>query len=321
MRTIVLSVVFTACTGAGVELTTPTTDSEPVDLRREFPEPPAGGIQFVTPDYVIPAHTEKMLCYITPYDGATVGIHSQWTFQSPGGHHITVNATTQDEDSAPNGSWVDCTDTASSTMTNLEPLLVGGDLGHDDPEGPSGSLILPDGVAAELETGRRLVLQSHYINTTADDILVRDAINLELVDAAAVTTWAAPVVHLDQGFSLPPGETSTDSFDCAFAQEVDLLFIGGHMHEWGTAFSTELTRAGTGDRETVYEVPEWDPVFRDAPPYLEYAPGEMHLMPGDTFTTNCAWNNDTDAALEFPSEMCVTFAMAYPLKVPVVCEP
>ena len=64
---------------------------------------------------------------------------------------------------------------------------------------------------------------------------------LDLVEEASVETWAAPLVLVDTDFSLPPGESTTVSFDCALEEELNLLFLLGHMHEWGTAFSTDHT--------------------------------------------------------------------------------
>jgi hypothetical protein len=321
MRTcIVLSSLAAACTEP-VELTSSSTPSsdEPTDLRRDFPPPASGGVQFVTPEYVIPPGTEQQWCYITRYTGPDMGIHAQWTYQSPSGHHVTLNATNADEDDYPDGTFLECTEPEDMPMTNLEPLIVGGTGNQDAPDGPEGSFVLPDGMAAELEGDTRIVLQSHYVNATADSILVQDAINLDLVEPESVETWAAPVVHLDLDFALPPGPSSL-SFDCAFDQELDLLFLAGHMHEWGTAFSTVLTRAGA-EPEVLYDIPSWDPTFRDAAPTTAYEQGQMRLSEGDRFTTNCAWDNDTDGVLTFPQEMCVTFAMAYPLKSPIVCTP
>ena len=70
----------------------------------------------------------------------------------------------------------------------------------------------------------------------------------------------------------------------------------------------------------MYSVPEWDPVLRDAPTYVDFAPGEFVLEPDDKLTTRCEWNNDGDEPLSFPHEMCVTFGMAYPSRVPIICD-
>lgn len=308
------------CTGGGVELTTPDdTNAEPVDLRREFPAPPEGGLQFLTPDYVIPARSERQFCWFTSYDGPDMAMRGQWTYQSPGGHHVQITSTGASTDTFADDEVVDCTLQSDMPMTNLEPLLVLSDIDPEAEGGPVGGLELPDGFATPLDQGTRIVIQSHYVNTTADDILVNDAVNVALMDTADVTTWTAPYVHIETDLAIAQGDDAQD-VDCTWDADYDLLFLGGHMHEWGTAFSVELSRAG-GAPESVYDIPQWDPVYRDAPPIDRYEAGAFHVADGDRFVTHCAWNNDTDHVMGFPEEMCAVFGMAYPLKVPIVCDP
>jgi hypothetical protein len=315
----VLSGVFGGCSGEEIDLTTPEGEAEPVDLRRELPPPPEGGLQFVTPDYVIPPYTEVQWCWFTEYNGPDTAMSAQWTYQSPGGHHAQILSTNAGPDLYPTGEAFDCTSTDSMPMTDLNPLLVLAELTAEDPEGPVGQLILPDGLAAELESNTRIVIQSHYVNTTADPILVRDGVNVSLVPLEEVETWAAPWVHLDTDFLLPQGEHTLE-FECVWEDDMNILFLGGHMHEWGTAFSLQANPA-EGPSSELYAVPEWDPVMRDAPPMNRYEEAPLQVRAGDSFTTHCEWNNDTDHEMGFPEEMCVTFGMAYPLKVPIICDP
>lgn len=53
-----------ACTGKGGD----DTATEAVDLRGDFPAPPDGGIQFLTPDMTIDAYTEKLWCFFDTYE-------------------------------------------------------------------------------------------------------------------------------------------------------------------------------------------------------------------------------------------------------------
>ena len=303
-----------ACTPDPQDSATPV---DAVDLRRDFPEPPEGGLQFVTPEYIIPAYSEQMWCYFITYDAENVGLHAQWTYQSQMGHHIVVTSTNADEDDYPDGMVLECTETSDMPMTDLDPLLVGGVLGNPETD-YEGELVLPDGMAARLQSGTRLILQSHYLNVTGDDILVQDAINLDIIAEDDVQTWAAPFVHVRTEHPIPANAEHSMDFSCDWEEELNVLFLGGHMHEYGTAFSASMTR--DGQTETIYEIPLWDPVFRDAPPYVEYQEGEFVVGPGDTFNTHCEWYNNTDAVIDFPAEMCVTFGMVYPYKVPMICS-
>lgn len=297
----------------------PADAEEAVDLRREFPEAPEDGIQWITPEMVIPAYTEQEWCYIFTYEGETVGIDFNGMYQSDYGHHVIVAATNAEDDEYPDGTFMDCTDPDAMPMASLEPLIVGSNIGTLDGETHTYEFWMPDGMAVRLPEGQRLILQSHYVNTTETPILVQDALSIGLVPEDEVETWAAAFIHTDSDFSLPPGQESTVTIDCTWEQDASIFFMTGHMHEWGTSYKVErLTDDGA---ETIYDVPTWDPLFRDAPPVTAYDIGAFNVSAGETFRTSCSWYNDTDQALEFPQEMCATAMMGYPSKVPVVCEP
>ncbi len=290
-----------------------------VDLRREFPEPPEGGAQWVTPEMIIPAYTEQEWCYLTTYEGPTVGIEFMGSYQGEYGHHIVMTATNAEEDEYPDGTFLDCTDPDAMPMTSLEPLIVGGLNRISDPETNSYEVEMPEGMAARLAEGQRLIFQSHYVNTSPDPILVQDAINTGFVAEDEVETWTAAIVHTDIDIAIPAGQAETMTVDCTFEDDVYLYYMIGHMHEWGSSYQIEWTHEqGT---ETIYDIPTWDPLYRDLPPTNEYAVGEFLVKAGDTFRSTCTWYNDEDHEIGFPQEMCATAMMAYPAKVPVVCEP
>lgn len=304
-----------ACDKSAVDAATDgtSTGTDAVDLRVDFPAPPEGGIQFLTEDFVIPANSERMFCQYLTYDGPTVGMHAQQAYQSEYGHHVTLNGTSISPLDKPDGTVEDCTGNSTDTMADVEPLLIGGDVT---------GLTLPTGFAAYLESGQRIVLQSHYVNTSDDDILVKDAINLDVLAPDAVETWAAPFAFALDHNPIPVGAVDYElSFDCTWNTSGNLLFLGGHMHEWGSSFAVDDTLATGGEPARVYEVATWDAALRDAPTYNDYAMGEFAVAAGDTFKTTCAWTNDTDHELDFPEEMCAAFGMYYPAQAPFICSP
>ena len=113
-------------------------------------------------------------------------------------------------------------------------------------------------------------------------------------------------------------QTSTLTFDCTFDEPYEVMYLTGHMHEFGRRFSFEY---GPEDAMALmYEIPEWEPVFRDAPPLNHYERDELWFRPDNVLRTNCEWFNDTDEALAFPAEMCATYGMLIGSKTPVVCS-
>ena len=313
LRSLLLFAVLTVgCAGVGEE-------AEVLDLRRSFPAPAGDSIVFRPPAYEIPAGTEKQWCWATTYDGPDVGIIESHNYQVPGGHHVVLFGTSETERNLPDGEVWDCTETDSLNMASFEPVIIGGSIEIDE-EGVSNDFILPEGIAAYLGSGQRLVLQSHYVNVTGSTILVQDEAQFRTVPEDSVETWAAPWVNTTDNFAVPPhSEDYTVEFDCTWDGDYELLQFGGHLHEWGRAISTSMTTADTGDTEVIYDVPDWAPVMRDAPPYHEFLPGEFIVKSGDSFHTTCTWFNNQDEELIFPREMCVVFGMAYPSKIPIIC--
>lgn len=309
--------LLTACDD-GEESPTPQT----VDGHAEYPVAPEGALVIRTEDLTIPAFSERQYCLIDTYRGEDVGIVTQRSYQGLMGHHLSLFGTTLSEEDYPDGSLFDCTLPESMNMASMEPIIIGGDIVKGE-KFVTNEFVLPEGMAALLNAGQRIVVQAHYLNTSENNIVVQDEIQLETIPESEVVTWAAPFVNTVTNFSIPANTMGHNiTFDCTMGDELGeltFLYIGGHLHEWGKSFATYHTRAGT--TEKIYEVPEWDPAFRDAPKYLSYEPGEMVAKPGDVFTTSCTWNNDQDYDMSFPQEMCVTFGMVYPAKLPIVCDP
>lgn len=312
-----LPLVLLACTsepdGDGDD-----TEVEATDLRREFPQADPDAVVFTTPEMIIPPFTDIEYCWVTTYTGPEVGLTGLRNYQSVNGHHVVILGTTETERELPDGTVWDCTTTESLGMADTEPIIVGGGLEYVD-DGVDNFFDLPEGMASELESGQRIVVQSHYINPTDTPIRVVDQTQYLTVPTEEVQTWASVMALTDNGVNIPKGATDyTTSFDCTIEERYNLIYLGGHMHEWGKSFSLDRKRGEQTDR--VYEVATWDPVYRDAPIIHEYEENEFIIEPGDMFTTTCSWFNDQDKDLTWPHEMCVTFAMVYPAKVPVICD-
>lgn len=287
---------------------------EPLDQRTEVPDPPPGGVQFLSGEYVIEAGEEKQMCLIQTYDGPDVGIHGLNTYQTGQGHHVAFLATTVSPEEFPDGEPFDCTKEEDFDMTLLTPLFLGTAVGLDG----INEVTLPDGMAAMMRSGTRIVVQSHYVNATTDKILVRDGFNVDLMPASEVEVWAAPFFNATLGFEVPTGDELSVQFDCTFGQDVNLLYLYGHMHDWGARFHVDLTRVGEST-ERIYEVEEWRPDYRDHAPLNDYGKDAFFVGADDVVTTSCTWANDTDSALGFPQEMCLSLGMLYPAKETIAC--
>lgn len=306
-----------ACTDATGDSATP---DDVVDVRlteADLPEATAGQVTWWGADTIIEPGQDVMWCTLGTYEGEDAGIHDNVSYQAEFGHHFVLMGTTVSQLDYPDGTSFDCTN-SETYMIDIEPMALvsaayvdGAELGT--------ALPMPDGMAYKLDQGQRYILQSHYLNSSTERIRVQDAIQLTLLDPdTEVDTWAAPYAMSLSEFSLPPQETTEIGFDCTAEANWSVLFMLPHMHEWGTRFRLDSDRGGVVSN--VLDVPTWEPYFRDAPPVTVYGDTPMEIQTGDVLSTTCEWFNDTDEAIEFPHEMCVSVGIVYPQTTPVICD-
>jgi hypothetical protein len=272
---------------------------EPRDERVPIPPEDPDVLSFFGAEVVVESGEERMVCIYTSHKGADVAFNDAYGLQGKGGHHAVLLAAKKPQ---PDGTVEDCTDAAD--MSKYDVLTIPQEL--------------PDGYGSLLTSGRQMVIQSHYVNTTDEPILIRDIVQLHTMPMEEVVTWAAPFVTNTLDLEIPAGKTAEVSFDCEVPVDVDLLMVGGHMHEWGTKFTLEMG-ATPETMEMTYLVDPWQPEFRDLPPVTLYFEAPKRLAKGTVVRTTCNFNNTEDHALVFPHEMCTSFGIVGGLKEAVVC--
>src|SRR5688572_16291018 len=271
-----------------------------LDVRVPIPEPDPEYVDLITPEETIAPGDERMYCYYLDNHEGDLALRGMATMQGQYGHHVTLLST---DERMPDGTRVDCS--GNEYMAKMRAYVY--------PIDP-----LPDGVGVMIPADSQYVLQMHYVNAGDQPILVRDVARLHRVDAAAVTTWAAALTTNDLTVNLPPGE-STSSWDCVIENDVDLLLLGGHMHENGTVFSVEIG-PDAESLENLYLVDPWKSQYRDAPPISLFFTEPRHLTPGTVVRTNCTWMNPGTTAITFPEEMCSAFAYIGRQQEPLRCQ-
>ena len=267
-------------------------------------------IVFDTPTLVIPAYSERMHCYFLTYDGPDVAVvRGSGTQNAEFGHHVLPALSQVSTAEYPDGSVVDCTE----KWVDAEPMIEVTDFAGEG----SFSFALPDGLGRKLESGQRIMLNSHHINTTDTAIEVNDRIELYVASIEEVDTFVAPFWHSPPNLYIPPGSQDI-SHTCEIRRDLTFLYMMGHMHEYGVSFSVDHHRLD-GTTERIYEVLSWDAVYRDVPPVEYFDLGAFTIKEGESVTTTCSYQNNTDSALEFPTEMCTTIGIVYPAEEAFEC--
>lgn len=285
---------------SGADASTSGVPDDAVDERVEMPPENPNALFFGGAEFVVGPGEDVMMCYSVDYEGAEVAYKNAISLQGKGGHHVILLGA---KEPLPAGTVEDCSD--GMDMSKYDLLMIPQEL--------------PTGYGTILPAGRHMVIQSHYVNTTDKPLLVRDVVQLDLIPMGDVQTFAAPIATNTIDIALPAGESTEVSFDCELAEDVELLMLGGHMHEWGTKFEAKIGPS-VDELESLYLVDPWRADFRDVPPVTLFLDNPKPLTAGTIIRTTCTWENTEAEAIEFPHEMCSTFGILAGIKDPVECR-
>ena len=286
---VVFSIFFALCSCKAPQNTVETGDSEskpidsasgiPVNDQTEtHPNPPQDGYQIATPVMMVQPYSEIIYCYYGTYDGPDVGVVHFLPFtHSSFNHHSILR--TQFGVEAEDGELVACGDSMEDLYRD-SPDGMGGrtliQVTHVKGQTPLAGdwLALPDGYAVKLNSGSRWVVDTHFINPTDEIVLVNDTMNFGLVPVDEVENWIG-AFELRGDVEIPPQEEWSNSFDCTWEEDYEILSIFAHMHHLGKRFATDWTH--NGQTERIYELTEWLPEYRENPRDItqHYLPGEF----------------------------------------------
>jgi len=316
MSLLLTMTLLTACSDS--KDSTATTDENVVDMTMvegvDYPTPTATDVIWNMPAYEIQPYSDTQMCLAGTYTGEDVALVGFGGYQQEAyGHHVLVLGTSTSAIDLPDGTFFDCTETQNLNMDSLEPIIL-----PTAGNGEAFGMVLPTGIATKLRKGQRWLLQVHNVNTSGDVVKVNGIGIAPTLPMEQVTEWAAPWTTNRTGFEIPAGESKTLSFDCTFDTEYHMLYLMGHMHEWGTHFKLEKLEAD-GTATTMYEQ-VWDPAYRDTPPIVDLSADPLIAPAGTTWRTTCEWYNDTSEALTFPGEMCASVSMVYPALTADICS-
>jgi hypothetical protein len=281
-----LALFALALTGCAVEDAAPADNTR--DLRVELPLEVDGWRNIIGGEAIIAPGEEKMLCFHMTWDQPTMAVGEIDMIQGKMGHHAVMVTT---KAPLPAGSVEDCT--ASTEMWKYNAFLI-----------PVPSL--PAGMGIELATGQHMVLQSHYVNIGDVPIKIRDVVRVRQRQTKDVQKWVSTLSASSFDIDVMPGASRTETFDCGFDEDVELILAGPHMHEEGTGFQIHLGPS-VDKLELLQDVDDWIEEYRDSPPVLMAFDKPLAVPKGSILRTTCSWKNTRDHQIGFPEEMCTTF--------------
>jgi hypothetical protein len=295
----------------GLVLLASCTDGDDVSYIAGFAPPPAadGYTRFVMPTVAeLQPGEDLMFCqWVAPPADLDRQIIDATGFQSTGGHHIALYATSQVE---PIGTSRICT---------LRDMLTVNFVGAVGAEGLSAAK-LPDGMAFSVPAGFALMTNTHYFNTSDEVMDAQSVIDVKFADPKQRLAAAGNVAVNYDTFSIPPGGSFTSDGYCKATKQLSFFMWGNHMHEWGAHAMSEIIRAD-GTRQLMAKDDTWSQDRTFNPVWTRWDTAAPFIVnPGDTFHVQCSWNNTTGEPLTFPVEMCVSTGFTLEEMPQSVCE-
>jgi hypothetical protein len=253
----------------------------------------------------IPASGDLTWCtYIAnPFDREVDVVQSRG-FQSKFGHHAILMEVVGAEGRL--GQSHKCAD---ADMTNARFLAGGSDA--------AAQFHIPEGVAFRIKKASVLMVQTHWINTSAKPVVGQAVFNIGIKDADGSRQSAQLFAAYTANVALPARGPAHAKTACTIKQDMSLFALGGHAHEWGTHVKLTLDR--NGKSETLYDH-EWQPHYQADPPlnYFETS-APLAFKAGDVLHVECDYQNTSDAEVRFPREMCVGMGFYFPGTADVQC--
>jgi hypothetical protein len=258
-----------------------------------------------TMSLTVPAYTELHKCqYVQLPAGADVNVDGFAHQYTAGSHHFLLYRTTLT--SIPSGmtGQYDCTNGDEPIWQNATGIAYGA-------QTPSGAYTFPAGVAATLPAGGVLIMNTHFLNATANPIDTTVQMGLDTTTADKVHTQGGFFIFYDPFIDVPAMSVGHSGGRCSVPQDVNVLMAFTHYHYRGTGMEVWLDPNAT-TKTTMppfYKTSDWQHPTDFTGPMTWPAASEVRFQ--------CDYDNtDTTEVLQGPnaktSEMCVLAGLYYP---------
>jgi hypothetical protein len=276
------------------------------------PPDPSEGFQLMMQPVVVEPFSELWWCEV--YDAPNTeyaAINRVEFLQNPGTHHMTLSTVTLGGTRLPEGQ-LDCTELYGDASLMEDQLMFFGN--QDDAEGV---MQLPDKTVADFPPALQIIHEVHYVNTTDAPVTLYSYVNAYTIDRDTVEAriWGGQV--RDENLSIPAGGTATEWTRCEMNEDVEVIFLAGHMHEKGTRFTVKPWD-GAESGEIFFDNDDWH-----NPKITQYDP-PLVIPAGTGFEYACTWENPTDAEVTYgltaEDEMCNLAVVFTPMSTTTLCE-
>jgi hypothetical protein len=254
-----------------------------------------GGVAMFTDVVTIKPGEDVTFCtYVPGTTDSVMYIHDTLGSQSKWGHHSILQYSTKAQEAGTRRC-------SQESQEAQQGQIIGGTGGEG-----TGAIKLPDDIVSEVPAGAQFIINHHWINQSDAEIEAQaemitvpshaDPSELRIARALSIAV-------LD--FKVMPKEDGEQSGECTFEQDMDMLSMIGHEHQWGTHVKAERMR---DDGSDVIFDHDYDESMVSHPKTTSYAAdAPFQFSKGDRVRMTCNWANTSNMELVFPREMCILF--------------
>lgn len=154
----------------------------------------------------------------------------------------------------------------------------------------------PSPTGLRIPKGTQLILDTHFINTTAQSLDACASIDLTrgTVDVPLELLTMLPAAEYT--LSVPPLGSVSVSYPQPSGGNFQILSAWGHMHEGATQFLLSIKETGT----TLFESTDWA-----EPKPMIFSDQTVLIESTQSFQLDCSFDNVGTTAVGFPDQMCV----------------
>jgi Copper type II ascorbate-dependent monooxygenase, C-terminal domain len=263
-------------------------------------------IQFQMASKIAPGGETLMCSFMQfPADRGVIAVPSAESLFTPGSHHLLAYRS-------------DLTDIPTNQL-GVWPCSDGSWMVHQrgsyyEAQEPMSRRDLPPGVAHHFQPGEVVILQTHYVNTSTDELDAHAQLTLHTVEIATVPMEAGSIIFSDVNISVPPGGKSRSQMTCTLPADFNPALLWSHMHKRASNFiATTDDPAAMAAIGVLYAENDWEEPHPRAYPFDP--PVTLHA--GTHITFSCDFTNPGTTTLTFgqsaeTNEMCLLHGMYWP---------
>ena len=268
------------------------------------------GVQFHMTTEIAASEESERCQFVTTGEDALLVNHDEARF-STGSHHVLLFMTSYKEIPSRDqqGNDVDTSGVFDCSAGVQGFWSVAGLVSaSQSPQGDS-AISLPDGVAVRIPANSVLLINAHYINTSARVLTPDVYINLHTIPESELEQEGGLLFWYNPFLKAPANGRSTMTSSCPIPTDITITNAQSHMHKRGVGYAATII-APNAERNELYTGHDWEDV-----PVVAFDP-DVQVSAGSRIEWTCDYQNDeAHDVYQGPrstDEMCMFLGSYYP---------